>query len=65
MKHLLITQWRIIKSGCINFIRNATLAIAAIAVMVITLTIVLTSIIANATFANTVKQITDKIDMSI
>jgi cell division transport system permease protein len=41
------------------------LAVAAIAVMVITLTIVLTSIIANATFANTVKQITDKIDISV
>jgi cell division transport system permease protein len=46
-------------------VRNATLAIAAMAVMVITLTIVLFSIIANATFANTVKQITDKIDISV
>lgn len=65
MKHWLITQWRIIKTGMINFIRNATLAIAAIAVMVITLTIVLSSVIANAAFSNTVKQITDKIDISV
>ena len=65
MKHNLITFWRIIKSGAQNFIRNATLAIAAIAVMVITLTIILFSIIANATFGNTIQQITDKIDISI
>jgi cell division transport system permease protein len=65
MNHWLITQVRIIKAGCLSFLRNATLAVAAIAVMVITLTIVLTSIIANATFSNTISQITDKIDISI
>ena len=65
MNHWLITQWRIIKSGMQNFIRNATLAIAAMAVMVITLTIILFSIIANATFSNTIQQITDKIDISV
>ncbi len=65
MSRKLITFWRIIKAGLQNFLRNATLAIAAIAVMVITLTIVLFSVIANATFANTVQQITDKIDVSV
>ena len=35
------------------------------AVMVVTLTIVLFSIIANATFSNTIEQITDKIDVSV
>lgn len=65
MNHWLITQWRITKSGMQNFIRNATLAIAAMAVMVITLTIILFSIIANATFSNTIQQITDKIDISV
>jgi cell division transport system permease protein len=45
--------------------RNATLAIAAMAVMVVTLTIVLFSIVANATFTNTIQQITDKIDISV
>jgi len=65
VKHWLITQWRIIKAGLQNFVRNATLAVAAVAVMVITLTIVLFSVIANATFNNTVQQITDKIDISM
>lgn len=65
MRRWWITQYRILKAGVQNFIRNATLAIAAIAVMVITLTIILTSIIANATFANTIQQITDKIDISV
>jgi cell division transport system permease protein len=65
VNHKLITAWRIIKAGIQNFIRNATLAIAAIAVMVITLTIVLFSTIANATFSNTIQTITDKIDISV
>jgi cell division transport system permease protein len=49
----------------VNFVRNAWLAVAAMAVMIITLTIVLFSIITNATFANTIAQITDKIDVSV
>jgi len=65
MKRRLITLWRIIHTGIVNFIRNASLAVAAMAVMVITLTIVLFSIITNATFANTIQQITDKIDVSV
>ena len=60
MKRKLVTLLRIFKSGLTNFVRNAWLAIAAIAVMVVTLTIVLFSVIANATFANTINQITDK-----
>lgn len=65
MKRKFITLGRIIHAGILSFIRNATLAIAAMAVMVVTLTIVLFSIIANATFSNTIKQITDKIDISV
>ena len=65
MNHWLITQMRIVKSGANNFVRNLTLAIAAMAVMVITLTIILFSVIANATFTNTIQQITDKIDVSV
>ncbi len=61
----LITLRRIIRGGCINFVRNSWLSVAAMAVMVITLTIVLFSIIANATFNNTVQQITDKINVSV
>lgn len=64
-KRRLIVFERIIKAGCINFVRNAWLAVAAIAVMVTTLTIVLFSVIANATFNNTIAQLTDKIDVSV
>lgn len=56
---------RIFKTGALNFVRNAWLGMAAIAVMVITLTIILFSIIANATFSNTVQSITDRIDISV
>lgn len=65
MNHWLITQGRIIKMGMQYFVRNLTLAVAAMAVMVITLTIILFSVIANATFNNTIQQITDKIDVSV
>ena len=65
MNRDLITLSRIINTGIVNFARNAWLAIAAMAVMIITLTIVLFSVITNATFANTIAQITDKIDISI
>jgi cell division transport system permease protein len=65
VKRKSITFGRVIKTGMLNFIRNAWLAVAAIAVMVITLTIVLFSVIASATFANTIQQITDKIDISV
>lgn len=61
----MITFWRIIHTGIVNFMRNITLAIAAIAVMVVTLTIVLFSVITNATFENTISQITSKIDISV
>lgn len=61
----LTTFGRILKAGVLGFGRNASLAIAAMAVMIITLTIILFSIISSATFNNTVKQITDKIDISI
>ena len=63
--HRFISLERIIKAGIINFFRNITLSIAATAVMVVTLTIVLFSVIANATFNNTIAQINDKIDVSI
>lgn len=65
MNHWLITQGRILKAGAQNFVRNATLAVAAMAVMVITLTIILFSFVANVTFSNTIQQITDKIDVSV
>jgi cell division transport system permease protein len=65
LNHRMIQVWRIIKTGGQNFVRNLTLAIAAMAVMLITLTIILFSVIANATFNNTIQQITDRIDISV
>jgi cell division transport system permease protein len=65
MRRKYITFLRIIHAGIVNFIRNVSLAIAAMAVMVVTLTIVLFSVIANATFTNTITQITNKIDISV
>ena len=56
---------RIVHAGTVNFIRNASLAVAAMAVMIVTLTIVLFSLIANATFGNTINQITNKINVSV
>jgi cell division transport system permease protein len=65
MKRHLITFGRVIQNGIINFMRNIGLAVAAMAVMVVTLTIVLFSVITNATFSNTIAQITSKIDISV
>ena len=61
----MITFSRIVTTGLVNFARNSWLAIAAMAVMVVTLTIILFSLIANATFTNTIQQITSKIDVSV
>lgn len=65
MKRKLITLSRITRTGLVNFVRNAWLAIAAMAVMVVTLTIILFSWITNAAFNNTIAQIVDKIDVSV
>lgn len=65
MKRKWITFGRILHAGVVNFIRNASLAIAAIAVMVITLTIVLFSVITNATLSHTIDDIAAKIDVSV
>lgn len=59
------TFLRVLHTGILNFMRNITLAIAAMAVMIVTLTIVLFSVITNATFVNTIAQITAKIDISV
>jgi cell division transport system permease protein len=60
-----ITLGRIVHTGIVNFMRNISLAVAAMAVMVVTLTIVLFSVITNATFENTIAQITNKINVSV
>ncbi len=65
MKHRFITLKRIIRSGLVNFLRSLSLAAAAMAVMAVTLTSMLFLLLANATFSNTVQQITDKINISV
>ena len=65
MKRKWITFGRVLHTGIVNFIRNASLAIAAMAVMVVTLTIVLFSLITNATLTNTIDDIASKVDVSV
>lgn len=65
MNRELITFGRIVRTGIVNFFRNASLAIAAMAVMVVTLTIILLSLVVNTTLSGTIQQITDKIDVSV
>lgn len=65
IRRRIITTERIFTTGLSNFIRNAWLAIAAMAMMLVTLTIVLFLVISNATFSHTINQITDKIDVSV
>jgi len=65
MKRHLITFGRIIRTGIVNFFRNFSLAVAAMAVMVVTLTIILISLVVNTTLSDTIKQITDRIDVSV
>lgn len=57
--------FRVIKNGLIGFSRNLSLAAAAMAVMSITLTIILFSIVASATFNNTISQIRAKVNISV
>lgn len=65
MKRKFITFTRIVRTGFVNFFRNLSLAIAAVAVMVVTLTIILLSVLINTTLSSTISQITDKIDVSV
>ena len=60
-----VTFWRIVHTGTVNFLRNASLAIAAMAVMIITLTIILFSWVTNATFTHSIDDIESKIDISV
>lgn len=65
MKRKYITLLRIVRTGVANFFRNASLALAAMAVMVVTLTTVLFSVDTTATLNHTIAQIADKINISI
>lgn len=65
MNRNLNTFWRVVKAGGINFVRNAWLAAAAMAVMIVTLTIVLFSLLTSNTFNHTIEQINSKINISV
>ena len=63
--HRFITVERILKTGVVNFLRNIWISIAAIAMITITLTILIFAIVANATFANSITDLTSRIDVSV
>lgn len=61
----MITFWRIIQAGLRNFLRNAWLSAAATAVMMVTLVLMTFSYISNSALSSTIKNVTDKIDVSV
>ncbi len=61
----MITFWRIIQAGLRNFLRNAWLTTAATAVMTVTLILMTFSFISNSALSSTIKNVTDKIDVTI
>jgi len=65
LHHRTITLIRIFKTAAQNFIRNAWLSIAAMAVMVITLSIILFSFVANLTLTHTIDELNNKISISV
>jgi cell division transport system permease protein len=62
---MLLTTARITKTGLHNFVRNAWLSTAATAVMSVTLTLVAVSYIANVALTSTIKNVVQKIDISV
>lgn len=64
-KRKLVNARRVIIAGTRNFFRNAWLSTAATIVMTITLSSILLTIFASITSNNTLKNFTDKIDVSI
>jgi cell division transport system permease protein len=61
----MVQFWRVIQSGLRNFGRNLWLSTAATAVMTVTLSIVITSFFSTSALNATIKQIADKVDVSI
>jgi cell division transport system permease protein len=62
---MMLQFMRILRAGSQNFMRNLWLSTAATAVMTITLTVVVISVISNTALTSTIKNVTDKIDISI
>src|SRR5688572_13620626 len=65
MRRKWITFTRICRYGLSNFARNAWLTTAATVVMVVTLTIVLATFTLHLVFDDTLKDIRQKIDISV
>ncbi|HSE61015.1 MAG TPA: permease-like cell division protein FtsX [Candidatus Saccharimonadales bacterium] len=65
MRRKWITMMRVVRYGVSNFSRNAWLTTAATIVMVLTLTIVLATLTSQLVFNDTIKQLRDKIDVSV
>jgi cell division transport system permease protein len=61
----MVQFWRVIQVGLRNFGRNLWLSTAATAVMTVTLSIVITSFFSTSALNATIKQVTDKVDVSI
>jgi len=61
----LLTFYRVIGYGTDSFIRNSWLSVAATAVMTITLLIIFTTFVAQNILNDTIRDLRDKVDMSI
>jgi len=62
---MMVQLWRVMTAGTRNFLRNAWLSTAATVVMTVTLMIIVTSFVTTTALNATIKQITDKLDVSI
>ena len=62
---MMIQLWRVMVAGTRNFLRNAWLSTAATVVMTVTLMIIVTSFVTTSALNATIKQITNKLDISI
>jgi cell division transport system permease protein len=60
----MITLWRIIKAGFVNFIRNGVLSFASTTIMVLTLLSLSVFLIVNVALTTGIKAIQEKIDIS-
>ena len=64
-KRRLLTMFRVFRYGTDNFIRNSWLSVAATAVMTITLLIIFVAFSSHFILADTISDLSDKVDMSI
>src|SRR5687767_8233075 len=65
MRHRLNALLRILKTGIINFFRNAWLSVAATAVMVVAMSIILFGVVLNTTSKNAIKELSKNLKVSV